>query len=336
MPRGGGGTFQNVPGTTVSPNTTIQSAWANAFSADVEATFNTEWPLALLPVMSVAKGGTGASTAVGGADALATKGANIASAATTDLSTATGRFVHITGTTTITSFGTSAAGVTRYLVFDGALTLTHNATSLILPGGVNIVTVAGDTATAISEGSGNWRVVDYQKNSAFPTPTAMEFVSSTAVTSVSNIDLINLNTYGAYVIDLINVRPATLQALHLLVSTNNGSSYSASGYAWGYNIFTTASPTWIPLSNGSDSKVIIANAVSGVLADGGLSGTIRFTPNGSGNIKIDYEVVYSSGANLAKLTGFSILGTGVNAIRLQPASGNFGVGGAVRLYGLRG
>lgn len=47
MPRGGGGTFQNVPGTTVSPNTTIQSVWANAFSADVAATFNTAWPISL-------------------------------------------------------------------------------------------------------------------------------------------------------------------------------------------------------------------------------------------------------------------------------------------------
>lgn len=47
MPRNGSGAFSNVPGTTVTPNTTIQSAWANAFSADVEATFNTAWPVSL-------------------------------------------------------------------------------------------------------------------------------------------------------------------------------------------------------------------------------------------------------------------------------------------------
>src|SRR3954469_13005363 len=39
------------------------------------------------------------------------KGADIASATTTDLSTATGQIVDITGTTTITGFGTVASGI---------------------------------------------------------------------------------------------------------------------------------------------------------------------------------------------------------------------------------
>ena len=91
------------------------------------------------------------------------KGSDIASATTTDIGAATGNFVHITGTTTITGFGTVAAGARRLVVFDGALLLTHNATSLILPTGANITTAAGDTATCVSEGSGNWRVTSYQR-----------------------------------------------------------------------------------------------------------------------------------------------------------------------------
>lgn len=91
------------------------------------------------------------------------KGSDIASSATADLGAATGNFVHITGTTTITSFGTVAAGARRLVVFDGALTLTHNGTSLILPTGGNITTAAGDAALCVSEGSGNWRVTFYQK-----------------------------------------------------------------------------------------------------------------------------------------------------------------------------
>jgi hypothetical protein len=91
------------------------------------------------------------------------RGSAIASATTTDIGAATGNFVHITGTTTITGLGTVAAGARRVVVFDGALTFTHNATSLILPTGANITTVAGDTATCISEGSGNWRVTSYQR-----------------------------------------------------------------------------------------------------------------------------------------------------------------------------
>ena len=49
-----------------------------------------------------------------------------------------------------------------------ALTLTHNATSLILPGAANITTAAGDTGTAISLGSGNWVVTDWQRAAALP------------------------------------------------------------------------------------------------------------------------------------------------------------------------
>ncbi|ANL02706.1 hypothetical protein [Rhizobium phage RHEph18] len=92
--------------------------------------------------------------------------ATIASAATTDLSTVGSQNVTVTGTTTITAFGTAPAGTFRRLVFSGILTLTHNATSLILPQGGNVVTAAGDSLEAVSLGSGNWRVTSYQKVSA--------------------------------------------------------------------------------------------------------------------------------------------------------------------------
>jgi hypothetical protein len=87
--------------------------------------------------------------------------ADVASAATVDLGAQASRNLRITGTTTISSFGTAASGVRRELRFAGALTLT-NSGSLILPGGANITTAAGDTATAISLGSGSWVVVDFQ------------------------------------------------------------------------------------------------------------------------------------------------------------------------------
>lgn len=91
------------------------------------------------------------------------KGTNIASAATTDIGAATGNLVHVTGTTTITAFGTVQAGSRREVVFDGILTLTHHATSLILPTAANITTAAGDCAEFISEGSGNWRCTSYNR-----------------------------------------------------------------------------------------------------------------------------------------------------------------------------
>jgi hypothetical protein len=87
----------------------------------------------------------------------------LASATTTDLGSVPGRYVSITGTTTITGLGTIKAGTIKYVKFAAALTLTHNATSLILPGAANITTAAGDTAILVSEGSGNWRCVAYTR-----------------------------------------------------------------------------------------------------------------------------------------------------------------------------
>lgn len=58
----------------------------------------------------------------------------MASAATVNLANATGNSLHITGSTgPITSFGTVAASVIFTLIFDSTPTITHHATSLILP-----------------------------------------------------------------------------------------------------------------------------------------------------------------------------------------------------------
>jgi hypothetical protein len=91
-----------------------------------------------------------------------TRGSDIASGTTTSIGAATGNFVHITGTTTITGFGTGASGAIRILRFADALTLTHNATSLILPSGANITTATNDVAVFVNDnGASNWRCVSY-------------------------------------------------------------------------------------------------------------------------------------------------------------------------------
>jgi hypothetical protein len=88
---------------------------------------------------------------------------SIASATTVNLAAAAGNSATITGTTTVTAFGTVQSGGIYVLTFAGALTLTHNATSLILPGAANIQTAAGDIAVVKSEGSGNWRCVSFTR-----------------------------------------------------------------------------------------------------------------------------------------------------------------------------
>jgi hypothetical protein len=95
--------------------------------------------------------------------ALWEKGANVASAAT--LSLGEGGYFHVTGTTTITDidFATPKDGRDAILEFDGVLTLTHNATTLKLPGGASITTAAGDTCRVVQDATDNVRVAWYQR-----------------------------------------------------------------------------------------------------------------------------------------------------------------------------
>ena len=88
------------------------------------------------------------------------KGADVASAAALVLGT-DGNSFDVTGTTAITSISTWPIGGLATLHFDGALTLTHHATDLILPGGANITTAAGDIGIFYEYASGDWRCISY-------------------------------------------------------------------------------------------------------------------------------------------------------------------------------
>jgi hypothetical protein len=119
-----------------------------------------------------------------GASDIWSKGADVASAAALPLIT-DGNYFDVTGTTTITSMASMGVGTWICLQFDGALTLTHNATDLILPGGANITTAAGDHAIFIEYASGDWRCVSYIRSNALNNP----LVSATAVASTSGTSI---------------------------------------------------------------------------------------------------------------------------------------------------
>lgn len=93
----------------------------------------------------------------------ASEGTSIASATTTDIGAADSDFVQITGTTTIESLGATTDRDWVWVKFAGALTLTHNATSLILPSGANITTAAGDTAVFVRISGSNWQCLNYSR-----------------------------------------------------------------------------------------------------------------------------------------------------------------------------
>jgi hypothetical protein len=95
------------------------------------------------------------------------KGSDIASASTLTIPT-DGNFFDVTGTTTITAFSAVSVGTEITLQFDGALTLTHHATDLILPGSANITTAAGDTAIFREYATGDWHCINYKRQSGLP------------------------------------------------------------------------------------------------------------------------------------------------------------------------
>lgn len=91
---------------------------------------------------------------------------SIVSAATTNIGAPAPTFITITGTASITSFGTAAVnGEEKKIFCGGAFTLVNGA-NLVCPGGTSIIATVGDIFTAIYDGAGVWLIYGYQKTSA--------------------------------------------------------------------------------------------------------------------------------------------------------------------------
>jgi hypothetical protein len=166
----------------------------------------------------------------------------VASAGTVDLGAQTGNFLIISGTTTITAFGTVSAGIWKVVRFSGALTLTHNGTSLILPGAANITTVAGDVACFLSEGSGNWRCVWYQPTDGrsaagiliVPTSTSPAQTTDGSVVWDSDDDLLTVGTGATRktMVDTNSTQTLTLKTLTSPTLTTPTINGAAAGTTW--------------------------------------------------------------------------------------------------------
>lgn len=103
----------------------------------------------------------------------------LASAATTDLGTIPSHNIELTGTASITSFGSTAnlAYPVYQVLFGGAMTIvTSGAIGTI--GGTNIVTVSGDTAVILYTGAGNWTFLSYQRGSGVPLNFGANFLQN--------------------------------------------------------------------------------------------------------------------------------------------------------------
>ena len=265
------------------------------------------------------------------------RGTAIASATSTPIGAANGNFVHITGTTTITSFDTIQAGTRRVVVFDGILTLTHNATTLILPGATSITTAAGDAAIFESEGSGNWRCVAYQRASGLPvvSPTPIQLHVPTIITATGAQTFTPTYT-GVYKITLVGGGAGGAAGVGAGVGGGGGGA-GATCIKWAsltastvYNFVIGAAAT--------DTTVVVSavtyTAAGGVAAAGQAGGAGGAATNG------DLNIPGGAGANgiasdgVATLYGqggmgggSSLGGGGNNPNGAGGAGGPYGAGG---------
>lgn len=271
----------------------------------------------------------------------------IASASTVSIGAAAANYLQVTGTTTITAFDTVQAGTQRVLEFAGILTLTHNSTSLILPGGASITTAAGDCATMRSEGSGNWRCINYTKANGTSVIggdvvklTTAPASSSTSLDFTASIT----STYRAYMFVIEDLAVATDDvALWLRVSEDAGSNWksSASDYAYvGFGKDSSANQA-IVSSGAAQFALNVAGTGAGIGNAAGktLSGTvIVHNPSGSSkNKRIQSHVAYAASANnTAYMTGgASYIGTtnALNGVRFLASSGNL-ASGTITMFGI--
>lgn len=183
--------------------------------------------------------------------------ATIASATTCNLGSAASNIIQITGTTTITSFGSSAnAADPLYIVrFAAAATVQNNA-NIILQANVDFVATAGSFMVLKYEGGGVWREIFHQKHG-----------------------VVTAGTYAA--------ASVTVDALGNITAISAGSS----NHAPDYQAFTS-SGTWTKPSGFPASARVLLESIGG----GGGGGMASANGSNGGSSSIGSLLVAYGGA----------------------------------------
>ena len=261
-----------------------------------------------------------------------------------------GYFNLITSTTAITSFvvTTTKAGRTFRCRFNTARTLTHNATSLILPGGANITTAQGDIAQFRDLGSGNVVCEWYTKASGEPIVSVdgLALVTSGSFTAVTTLDLTGLSGYRYVKFVIKGSRPATdAVAARVYFSSDAGSTWTAANVSTSSILIRTGISTdavavedvdYYPLNNDdTDTGGSIGNA-----AGEGIWGTLEidgFNQAAQKHMKSSVTVMDPSTNIYSYIgSGFDDTTTALNAIRFQYDSGDIAAVGTYELWGAAG
>ena len=217
--------------------------------------------------VTIVRGGTGAITAAAALAALlyGVKGGDIASASPIVIDT-DGDYFDVTGTTGF-SVMTVVADRRFTLQFDGALTMTHHATNLDLPGEADILTAAGDVGVFQSTGTDTVQCISYFKANAAP-PNIQRWTKGGDIASASPLVLDDDGNYfdvtGTTGFSQITSTAGNffiLQFDGVLTMTHNGTTLDLPGEA---NITTAAGDVGVFFSTGTNT----VQCVSYTRADG--------------------------------------------------------------------
>lgn len=260
----------------------------------------------------------------------------VASAATPDIWGVNGNVINYTGTTTTTGFTNAPqAGARRTLICAGAVQFTNSA-NLIVPGGANYISSAGDRVHVIAVTTTQFRLeISKANGTAVVAPVVNPLGTLLGTFTASNQATLNLTgvltpTYKKYLLDIKNLIPLTNNVtLQGKISTDNGSSWIAgAGY---YSSLGRLAPGGLGAGGGGAAALFtIATVLSNTL--GGLSARLLVNIEAA---EINYNLVgtmienggtpntlVASGRNATAL---------VNALQFYMSSGN--ISGVIDVYG---
>jgi hypothetical protein len=260
-------------------------------------------------------------------------GADIASAATIDLTAATGNTVVITGTTPTTAL-TMTAGQQMLLLPSGAWPMTFNATTMNINGGVSYTCSAGDRVFAAKDLAGVIRVSVIKQNGTplvapasgltlitTITPTVANTAQAlTAFTSTyDNYRIVGVGLIPGVADDVLRVRLANAGVV------DSGNNYSLATAA----INSTHNLTQVNGNIGSNSTLYTGLGMNFVI-------DVLNVNQGTGQIKsiIGRTEHQISGSNVESITvDCSYKGAAATGIQFYWATRNFQAQGKIFIYG---
>lgn len=273
------------------------------------------------------------------------RGADIASAASIDLETATGNCLELTGTATIGTV-TLTDGHKRTVRCVSTPTLTDSA-NLIVPGGTRTF-AAGDYITFRGYPAGVVRVENIQRFSGKPTASDMQLISTTTVTNAAQADIAlpPAAEFVSCIVEWDSLYPVTGNTVFTgSASFDGGATYKSDAFFSGW--FDAQAP------NGTDNAYRFNLQTSWELQDSAsgnrMGGTLAKSASGSvkiagfskagiyKNMVLDNFYQENATATVRSIHGsVCYLNTTAAMTHLRFKFNGVNINGVFRVYGLRG